>query len=261
MTLDLNGLLYQGTEAFTVGEKIKVFFSELSLSIDQFNGSVFNSSVHVVDARKTLKTLKEKNNYFKYSSYQIPTSVFFNPNKISFIEYTELCLEAIDMLDHTNDELQDFYEAIKETISSGKMPFSVMLKKEDRQLTARKTRLETKVDNTAHTHRALNQVYPNLATIEKTIDGYNRKVSLLKSRDAELTTKRVNNLIDLLKILKSKVDVSDVKLTQNELEAIKRGISRINDLVSVTGTMMAMVNDLSRVIELQIETLSTLATK
>lgn len=249
----INHLNHSGNEALTVGERIKLFFSELSTEIDAFNAANLNSSIHVVNTYRVFDALKKKNNFFNFSSNQIPTPVFFNPKKTSFREYTSLCISAIGLLDIANDELARSYKAIKECAATGKLAFSIRSWDHTKALNAINDKLDQVFENTGQHTRTIAQVYPNLSEADDLFTYYNNSVKNLKSRDTEIVSKKVADFVEILKILKRKVDASDIRLSPEDFTTVELVAGRVNELVSTAGRLIGMLNDLARHLELQIE--------
>lgn len=243
----------EGNEALTVGEKLSSFFKEISVGIDAFNARNFNKSIHKVEGIGIWKSLGAANIYFDVSTKHIPAPVMFNPAKISFKNYVEYILKAVPVLKLVDTQCDQVYRGLKTIAATGKVPFT--LASNDTSIMVNETRAQfanVLEDSRVYT-RAINEVYPNFSGAYELMDEFNKIVDTLKSRDVELTARRGEQVINILNILKPKIDASSVILNPNQITLINNTVSNLVDNITFAGVMLAQLSDLTRVLQLQVQ--------
>jgi hypothetical protein len=241
----------EGNEALTVGEKLSSFFKELSVGIDSFNARTFNKSIHKVDGIEIWNKLGAANVYFDVSTKHIPTPVMFNPVKVSFQGYVEYVLKAVPILKMVDTQADQVYRGLKTIAATGRTPFT--LANNDASILINETRAQfpnVMQDSRIYT-RAVNEVYPNFSGAYELMHDFNKIVDSLKSRDVELAATRANQVINIINILKPKIDSSSIILNQNEVALVNNTINNLVDNVTFAGQMLAQLSDLTRVLQLQ----------
>lgn len=247
----LNATLIDGLEALTITERMKIFFTDISTGIDSINASVFNSSIHTVQAAGVIKKLKDNSNFFDYSSNQIPTPVFFNPTQTSFRAYVSFCLSSLGLLGLAESECERLYDAFKRIAAKGEVPFKIRHWDMQKSVDEAKANMDKYFATTNISTRAINQVYNNVSEIDETYTYFNGVVKNLKSRDVELMSKKVDNFIDIVKLIKKKIDIGDLKFNAEDTLTMELAIQRLAELVNTSGLIMGRLNELTRILELQ----------
>lgn len=243
----------EGNEALTVGEKLTSFFKEISVGIDSFNARNFNKSIHKVEGIDIWKTLGTANIYFDVSTKHIPAPVMFNPAKISFQLYVEYILKAVPVLKLVDTQSEQVYRGLKTIAATGKVPFT--LASNDTSIMVNETRAQfgNVLEDTRVYTRALNEVYPNFSGAYELMFEFNKIVDTLKSRDVEVTAKRGEQVINILNILKPKIDSSSIILNPNQVALVNNTVSNLVDNITFAGQMLAQLSDLTRVLQLQVQ--------
>lgn len=241
----------EGNEALTVGERFSSFFKELSLGVDTFNAKNFNKSIHTVTGIDIWKKLGNDNVYFNVSTKHIPAPVMFNPNKISFQNYVEYILKAVPILKLVDSQAELVYRGLKTIAATGKTPFS--LSNVDNSILINETRAQfaNVLEDTRIYTRAVNDLYPNFSIAFDIMQDFNKIVDTLKSRDVEVMSKRADQVINIINILKPKIDSSSVILNEHEVNLVNNTISNLVDNLTFAGQMLAQLSDLTRVLQLQ----------
>ena len=250
-TLQVNNGSIDGLEALTITERMKIFFTDISLGIDKINAAVFNSSIHTVSADGVLKSFKEKDNYFSYSSNQIPTPVFFNPEKTTMREYVSFCLSGLGLLNLADTECERLYDAFKRIAAKGEVPFKIRHWDLQKTVDEARSQMDKNFFDTKKTTHPINVVYKNVSEAIDIFNYYNGTVKNLKSRDVEVLGKKVDNLIEIIKLVKKKIDIGDLSFNQDDLMTMELAIQRLSDLVTFSGLLVGRLNELARVLELQ----------
>lgn len=249
--LSLNGPSLDGFEALSISEKIKIFFSEISVGIDKLNANVFNSSIHTVNGEGVLKILKKQNDYFTFSSNQIPTPVFFNPAKGNFRQYVSFCISSVGLLNVVESEVERLYNSFKAIVKNGTVPFAIREWSHQKTLDDMKQKMDFYFEDSKKTTQTISQVYTSVTDAEDIFKYYNDTVKNLKSRDVEVINKKIDLLIDIFKLIKKKIDVGDLKFSAEDTMTMELCIGRLSDMVSSTGLIMGRLNELCRTLELQ----------
>jgi len=243
----------EGNEALTVGEKLGSFFKEISVGIDAFNARNFNKSIHKVEGIEVWKKLGAANIYFDVSTKHIPAPVMFNPTKISFRNYVEYILKAVPVLKLVDTQCDQVYRGLKTIAATGKVPFT--LASNDTSIMVNETRAQfanVLEDSRVYT-RAINDLYPNFSGAYELMDEFNKVVDSLKSRDVELAARRGEQVINILNILKPKIDASSVILNPNQVALVNNTVSNLVDNITFAGVMLAQLSDMTRVMQLQVQ--------
>lgn len=253
MTIIFNLDEIVGAEALTVGERLTSFFKELSLGIDSFNAKNFNKTIHTVSGVEVWKQLAAKNNYFDVSIKHIPSPVLFNANKMSFKDYVDFVLKAVPLVKLAQTQADSVYRGIKSAAATGKVPYT--MRNIDAQIMVNETAAQARIvfDDTKTYTRALSQMYPNYTTAIATVEDFNRTVDTLKSRDVEVLSKTADQVIYVTNLLKKKVDAGDITLTPNDATVLNDAISELVDTITFTGTMIAQLSELTRILQLQLQ--------
>lgn len=246
-----------GLESLTFGERLKVFFKELSLGIDTLNAKYLNSSIHTVKTGNVFSTLKEKNEYFNISSNQIPTPVFFNPNKSTFREYVQFCINSAGLLISTMDEADKVYNGLKSAVNKQVVPYGLRNFQHIKVLETINNDLVSLFSNTGVSSRDISEVYSNFNSAEETIEYFNSVVKDIKSRDAEILKKKIDLIVDLIKLIKLKIENNDISLRDDDRLTIELSLNRLNEMVTMTGKLLNLTSELSKVLELQVKAFSS----
>lgn len=244
---DINSV--QGVESLTVGERLKLLFTELSTGINKFNANHFNKSIHTVDAKNLYQTLKFRNNYFDVSFKHIQSPVFFNPSKISFKEYVEMLCSLVPMIKLVQTQADDVYRGLKLVAAKGQVPRTMRNGDLVVMLNELKEKIKLRTENKGVYTRPVSDFYPNWITMDNIFQHYNRQLSTLKSRDMEVVSDSVNNVVKIIQILKRKVDSSDVALNDNDREYINETIAMLNENIQFIGVTMSMLSELCAVLQ------------
>lgn len=242
-----------GNEALTVGEKLGSFFKELSVGIDSFNAKAFNKSIHKLDGIEIWNKLGAANNYFDVSTKHIPTPVFFNPNKVTFADFVTYVLGAVPILKLIDGQADMVYSGLKSLAATGKMPFSISQVDTSYQINEARGRFKEVMEDTRVYTRAVNEVYPNFSGAFQLMKQFNDVTDSLKSRDVELAAKRGDQVIYILKLLKPKIDQSQVILTPREVELVNSTVRNLIDNITFAGLMLSQLSELTAVLKLQVK--------
>lgn len=241
----------EGQEALTVGERFMSFFKELSVGIDAFNAKNFNKSIHKVDGIKIWKDLSDSNKYFSVSTKHIPVPVFFNSDKISFKDYVEFVLKAVPILKLVDTQADIVYRGIKTAAATGKVPFTLGNVDNTVKINEARAQFDTVFEDTRTYTRSVSQVYPNFNQAYEVMENFNTIVNTLQARDVELVSKRVDQVVAIVKILKSKVEANEINLSEKESTLLNNTISNLVDNVTFAGKMINQLSEMTRVLQLQ----------
>lgn len=251
-TVNLNLDEILGAEALTFGERATSFFKELSLGIDSFNAKNLNKSIHTLQGVEIWKTLGSQNNYFGVSIKHIPSPVFFNVEKMTFVEYVNLILRAVPILKLVGSQADNAYRSIKVCAATGNLPHTIRNLDNLVMINEIKEIVDGNIRDTGVYTRALSEMYPSFAIADVTARNFNEVVKTLHSRDAEVVTKQVNSVVDMAKILKRKIDSSDIILTPEDLNIMNDAMNELVTNVTFAGRMLSLLAELTRVMQLQI---------
>ena len=240
-----------GQEALTVGERFVSFFQELSLGIDAFNAKHFNKTIHKVNGIDIWKNLSERNSYFAVSTKHIPVPVFFNSDKLSFKDYVEFVLKAVPILKLVDTQSDIVYRGIKTVAATGKVPFTLSNVDNTIKINETRSQFDQVFEDTRVYTRAVNQVYANFNEAYEVANTFNTIVTSLQARDVEVVAKRVDQVVNIVKLLKTKVDANEVNLNERESTLLNNTIANLVDNVTFAGKMIAQLSELTRVLQLQ----------
>lgn len=253
MTILFHMNTVDGFESLSISEKIKIFFSDISLGIDKINASVLNSSIHTVNTQGVFDVLKRQNNYFDFASNQIPIPVFFNPKTGNFKDYVSFCVDGVALLAVAKNEVDRLYVGFKRVANNGAVPYTLRDWHYEKEVTAIKDKSQTWFNQGSGTTLAINQVYKSLSEAEDIYAFYNNTVKSFKSRDVEILTKSIEQLTDLFKLIKQKIEKNDIVFNADDRLTVELIIGRLNELVYTTGMVIGRLNELARVMELQVD--------
>jgi hypothetical protein len=248
-----------GNEALSVGEKLVSFFKETSLNIDSFNARNFNKSIHKVSGGKIWDELNRKNIYFTASTKHIPSPVFFNPTKLSFKQFVEYILKAVPILKLVDTQAELVYRGIKTVAATGKVPFSISNVDNTILINETRAQFDNVLEDTRVYTRALNEMYVNFNEASSVLNNFNAIVGTLQARDVEVVSKRMDLVVNIVNLLKTKVDASEIVLGPKESQLLNNTISNLVDNVTFAGQMLAQLSEMTRVLQLQVNEASKLA--
>lgn len=244
-----------GCEAFTVGERVGLFFKEASTSIDRGMASL-KSSAHIIDYDKAEQNLRKPGAmYIKNVTKPITIPRLFNPKTMAFAEYIGLITDLIKFNVELRDEAKKLYVWLKTIVSTGKVPMTYTHNTgffgwgEDikEKLTKLKP-IDTK-------QASLGQVYLSNDDIFNKMDIFNQSVGKVGSRDIEVFVKELNGVYSIGDLLSKKIAASDVKLNERDMETIDKNINQFIDAVNLAGAGIGLVNELTAVFRTQVEEL------
>lgn len=241
----------EGNEALSVGEAITTKLKEMSLGIDAFNAKNFNKSIHTVKGIEVWKQLSAKNAYFDVSIKHIPSPVFFDLNKCTFVAYVELILRAVPIVKLVQSQADTLYRSLKTTAATGRVPFST--RNTDALVMINQTAdlFKQNVSDTGVYTRAVSEMYPNFDIAYKTMMEFNKTVETLKSRDVEVLSKTADQIIYIANLLKEKLAASEIILKDADRTVLNDAVNEMVDSITFAGRMVAMLNELTRVLQLQ----------
>lgn len=243
----------EGNEALTVGEKLGSFFKEISVGIDSFNAKNFNKSIHKLEGIEIWNKLGAANIYFDVSTKHIPTPVFFNPKRVSFAQFVEYVLHAVPILKLVDSQAEMVYRGLKTLTATGKVPFSISNVDTTYQINEARGHVKDVLEDTRVYTRALNEVYPNFSGAYDLAKQFNDVTETLKARDVEVTAKRGDQVIYMLKLLKPKIDASQIVLQPREIEIVNDTVRNLIDNITFAGLMLSQLSELTRVMTMQIK--------
>ncbi len=243
----------QGSEALTFGETLVSFFKEVSLGIDAFNAKNFNSSIHTVQGIDVWNKMASQNDYFSVASKHIPAPVFFNGAKISFKDYVALVLRTIPIMKLVSSQADVVYRAVKLAATSGKVPHSIRNSDNDVMIDETKEQYAAVISDTGVYTRAVQDMYPSFSEAYNICTNFNTVVKTIGARDAELLAKQVDQVLYIVKLLKDKVDANEIIFDKTSGTLLNDAISGLVGNVTFVGKMLALLSDLTRVLQLQVQ--------
>lgn len=244
-----------GCEAFTVGERVGLFFKEVSTSIDRGMASL-KSSAHVIDYSKAEQNLRKPSAmYIKNTSKPITIPRLFNPKVMAFGEYIELVTDLIKFNVELRDESKKLYVWLKAIVSSGKVPANYTHNlgffgwgQDLRERIGKLKAIDTK-------QASLSQVYLSNDDIFNKMDIFNAAIKPVGSRDTEVFVKELSGVYSIGNLLSQKIAASDITLNERDMDVIDKNINQFIDAVNLAGAGMGLVNELTAVFRTQVEEL------
>lgn len=253
MSTELLNAEVSGQESLSVGERLTSFFKELSVGFDAFNAKNFNKSIHIVKGGEIWKELAAQNVYFSAAIKHIPAPVFFNPTLWSFKDYVEFLLQAVPIVKLVDSQADNVYRGIKTAAAKGQVPFSIRNVNDLILVNKAQELFKTQLTDTKTYTRSLGEMYPNFGVATQVVNDFNRVVGTLQSRDIEVLSKRMDNVVYVVKLLKAKLDASEVILQPKETESLNMAVGELIDNANFAGVMLGQLSELTRVLQLQVE--------
>lgn len=247
-----------GSEALSVGERLTSFFKEMSLGFDAFNAKNFNSSIHTLKGVDEWKKAAAEGIYFSAAIKHIPSPVYFDPTKWSFKDYVEFVLHAVPIIKMVDSQADNVYRGIKVAAAKGQVPFSIRNVNDLVLISKSREIFKAQMTDTGQFTRALNEMYSNFGQANDIAVSFNNIVKTLGARDVEIVSKRMDAVVNMVKLLKVKLDESDVILQPKEVESLNMAIDELVRNASFAGVMLGQLSDLNRVLQIQIDELPKL---
>lgn len=242
-----------GNEALTVGEHIVALYKEFSLGIDKFNAKHFNKSIHTVKTDPSV-WLKGNKTYFDVSFKHIQSPVFFNPAQMSFKEYTILLLQSIGAMKLVMTQAEDLYRALKNTAVTGKVPFNIRNGDHLVMISELREKVEQLKESKVFT-RPVSELYPNWSEVGEVIKYFNKEVSTLKSRDTEVLAKQADQVVEIVKLVKRKVDQNEIILSPSDFALLNESVKFLSDNLTFIGYTFTLLSETTRVLNIQVDEL------
>lgn len=242
-----------GNETLTVGERISSLYKEFSLGIDKFNAKHFNKSIHTVKTDPSV-WLKSNKNYFDVSFKHIQSPVFFNPAQMSFKEYSILLLQSIGAMKLVITQAEDLYRALKNTAATGKVPFSIRNGDHLVLVSELREKVEQLKESKVFT-RPVSELYANWSEVGDVIKYFNKEVVTLKSRDAEVLAKQADQVVEIVKLVKRKVDSNEIILSPADFGLLNESIQFLSDNMTFIGYSFTLLAEVTRVLNIHSEEL------
>ena len=242
-----------GNAALTGGERISSLYKEFSLGIDKFNAKHFNKSIHIVKTDPSL-WLKGNKTYFDVSFKHIQSPVFFNPAQMSYKEYTILLLQSIGAMKLVMTQAEDLYRALKNTAVTGKVPFSIRNGDHLVLISELREKVEQLKESKVFT-RPVSELYTNWSEVGDVIKYFNKEVVTLKSRDAEVLAKQADQVVDIVKLVKRKVDSNEIILSPADFTLLNESIQFLSDNITFIGYSFTLLAEVTRVLNIHSEEL------
>lgn len=247
-----------GLEGLSVAERVSRFFAELSLGIDKFNAKNLNKSIHVVQQGNLFTKLGAKNNYFDVSYKHIASPVLFNQRLASFEEFVDLNLQGIGAMKVVMSQAEDIYRGLKLTAAKGTVPVSMFSFETASLVTVLKDRADAAFSAGNPTTRPVSEMYPSWSIANTMFQRFNKEVATLKSRDAEILVKQVAQVIEVAKLVKRKIQSSEIILNNDQLGVLDDALSSLTVNVNFIGLLLNNISELTRLFQIHIEELDKL---
>lgn len=247
-----------GTEALTIGERINLLVKEISLGVDKFNAKVLNKSIHTVDARAVTNKLIRANNYFNVSYKHIPTPVLFNPSSCTFREYMEVVTRTGGALNLVLSQAEDLYRGLKEVAAKGTISHSIRNGGHLSLITAFLDDLKRVSGKSDVQTRAISELYPNWTEFSRIYDDFNAKVKLIQSRDAEVVAKQVDQIVDISKLVKRKIDGNEIVLSPEDFSFLNETMTMMDSNLKAVGQGLLQLGELTSILRAHVEELGKL---
>lgn len=244
-----------GVEALTIPERIKFFFKESSLNIDQLIGKI-SFNIHQVDVDKLRKNTQTIN-FLKNTATPLTVPAYFNPTVCDWKTYQDKVLQSVLLAIHLNKEADDFYSWLKEIVKTGKVGRLYQFSVSDfEQLVGECDEFISSLKNSDSKRKPMGELYDNFGLMAEQMGRFNLNVKPLKARDVEILDKTFNNIYDIGNLLYRKIDVKDITLSKEDVDLIKDRIQMVVKALNITGAMVGLLNELTAVYRSQIEEIS-----
>lgn len=244
-----------GNERLTVPEKIGTFIKETSLKIDAFNAKKFNKSIHKVEGAGIYRMLSNTNRYFDLATKQIPSPVFFNPSLCTFEEYVKYVLNAVLLTNIVGEECDRIYRVMKNAAAKGSVQITAVESPNQDLINQMKADASKRIFNAENYSLPVNKLFSNFNLAYDLVEQFNKTVDGLKSRDPEIVSKQADEILRMAKMLKSKIERSEMAFSETELYTLTKLMEMVAANVEYLGVMLTYLNETTRVLQIQIESL------
>lgn len=249
-----------GFESLSIGENFRLFFGELSTSIDK-RLSLLAKSIHSVNFDQTRTYLKkEKILYVKNATTPLLVPEGYAPGMGAMANYSKNVTLGVYIISTMKTEAARLYDWMKEIITKGRMgqEFRWSIGDFGQAITKAEQFIKSLPDNGRTTNQQLGVVYTSYEEMWDTIHNYNIAVKNIGGRDAEVIAKTIADVFDIGQLLVKKIQNNDLTITKEAISEIEAIVNRFRDFTNVAGVMMVLLNELTAVFESQVKTLSEL---
>ena len=247
--------LLKGNEDLSVGERFSLFFKEFSAKVDRDLASIAGS-VHTVDLEGLKKALAlNKPSYIKNGIVQLPTPEGFTPKLGSMMNHVERVSDAVFLVSSLKTESGRLYDWLKEIVAKGRVDKQYHWAVTDFDVVVERATefLRSIPEDRGNVTYSLQQCYVNFEEVVSVVSVFNTKAKLYKTRDAEITSKEVSRVYDIGELMVKKIKVNDMVLTEGQLKDISDMVNKFIELTNITGAMLALLNETSKILTLQVE--------
>lgn len=249
-----------GFESLSIGENFRLFFSELSTSIDK-RLSLLAKSIHTVNFDPVRLHLKKHNVlYVKNTATQILVPEGYIPGMGSMATYTKNITLGVYIVSTLKTEAARLYDWMKEIVSKGRMSqeFRWSIGDFGQAITKAENFIKGLPDNGSTVKQNLGTVYISFEEMWDTMHQYNIAVKNLGSRDAEVIAKTIADVFDIGQILVKKIQNNDITLTKEAIGEVEAIVNRFRDFTNIAGVMIVLLNELTAVFQSQLDTVGKL---
>ena len=246
-----------GVEALTIPERVKFFFKESSLNIDQLMSKI-SFNIHQIDVDKLSKNVRTVN-FLKNTAAPLTVPAYYNPSVCSWKTYQDSVLQSVLLAIHLNKEADDFYNWLKNIAKTGKVARLYQFSVSDfDQLVSDCDEFISSLKPSDSKRKPLGELYDNFGLMGEHIARFNLNVKPLKARDVEILDKTFNNIYDIGNLLYRKIEANDIVISKDDLDLVKDRIQMVVKALNVTGAMVGLLNELTAVYRSQIDEVSNL---
>lgn len=246
-------LLIGGTEALGVGETLSAFFKEFFTETDRKLAS-FKSSIHTIPATDLEKyLLGNKINFVRNSINGIPVPTYYTIGEGEMAFYVDNIVSAITVIDGFKTEIPRFYMWLKNVVKTGRFETSYKwtITKYDEQVG--KVAEFIKDLEEGPTVAPMGKVYVNFEEAIGLMQRFNFTVRSIKARDAEVMARDLKNVYEIGNLLVQKIKDNTLVVEPYVLDGIQTKVNEFNELTSIVGASLGLVNELSAVFKSQCE--------
>lgn len=248
-------LALAGIESLSLGEGIRLFFTEMGLAVDK-KVAAFSRPVHPVDISKLRNMVARKEiSFVKNSAVGITVPTNYTPGIANMMAHTKGAVEGVYLLGSLRTETSRLYDFLKQMIRTGRADkrFKWTIGNLDESIASADAFIKQLPDEQRRLKVPLCEVYVNFPEMIETLDVYNTSLKTLSARDTEIVARELNSAYKLGELMIEKIKANELVFERSVLTDLELTVNNFVRLVDICGAMMTLLNELSAVFREQVK--------
>jgi len=242
-----------GIEDLGFGEALNLFFKEFFTETDR-KLAQFKSSLHTINWQPVEQDLsKRKVLFVNNANVRLPVPTYFNGGEGEMAYYVDNIVGAVIVVEGFKTEIQRFYEWMKKVVKLGRIESAYKWTVTGYDSHVGKVSAFIKELEEGPKTAKTGEVYINFQEAFGLMNRYNQACKGIGARDAEVMARDLKNVYEVGNLLVSKIKNGDIIVDAYVIKGVQEKVSMFNELTSIVGGCLGLMNELSAVFDSQLE--------